>query len=87
MKSFDEVEPSRINLFSLPIFPPSSHSIVVFFFPLGLLSLMRTVENVALTTKGLHERKTQLYEWDDGGKIGNENILILTEIFPSVHET
>ena len=27
-------------------------------------------ENVVLTTKGLHERNTQLLEWDDGGKIG-----------------
>ena len=26
-------------------------------------------------------------EWDDGGKIGNKNKLILTEIFPSVHKT
>ena len=25
--------------------------------------------------------------WDDGGKIGIKNKLILTEIFPSVHET
>ena len=25
--------------------------------------------------------------WDDGGKIGKHNKLILTEIFPSVHET
>ena len=26
-------------------------------------------------------------EWEDGGKIGNTNKLILTEIFTSVHET
>jgi hypothetical protein len=26
-------------------------------------------------------------EWVDGGKIGNKNKLILTEIFPSVQET
>ena len=25
-------------------------------------------------------------EWDDGGKIGNKNKLILTEIFPSVQK-
>ena len=77
----------RNNLFLLPIFPPSSHSIVVFFFPVGISSLTRhsqqvqqelrmstaqarrqkklqhptrSVENVALTTKGLQERKTQL---------------------------
>ena len=36
--------------------------------------------------KGLQERKHSI-EWDDGGKIGNKNELILTEIFPSVHET
>ena len=37
----------------------------------------RHVENVALTTKGLQEIKTTI-EWDDGGKIGNKNKLILT---------
>ena len=26
-------------------------------------------------------------KWNDGGKIGNKNKLILTETFPSVHET
>ena len=35
----------------------------------------RPVENVALTTKSLQERKTTI-EWDDGGKIGNKNKLI-----------
>ena len=32
---------------------------------------IRHVENVALTTKGLQERKQR--EWDDGEKIGNKN--------------
>ena len=48
----------------------------VVFFPVGLSSLMRhfkhptkPVENVALTTKGIQERKYNI-EWDDGGKIG-----------------
>ena len=44
------------------------------------------VENVALTKKGLQERKTT-FEWDDGGKVANKNQLILTKIFRSVHET
>ena len=44
----------------------------------------RPVDNVVIATKGLQERKTQ---WDDVGKKGNENKLILTEPFPSVHET
>ena len=35
----------------------------------------RPVENVALTMKGLQERKTTI-EWDDGGKMGNKNKLI-----------
>jgi hypothetical protein len=30
----------------------------------------RLVENVASTTKGLHEKNTTC-EWDDDGKIGN----------------
>ena len=46
----------------------------------------RPVENVVSTTKGLQERKITI-EWDDGGKIDNKNKLILTEIFPSMHET
>jgi hypothetical protein len=39
-----------------------------------------------LTTKGLHERKTEVL---DGTTVKNKynNKLILTEIFPSVHET
>ena len=52
--------------FLLPIFPPSSHSQVV-FFPVGLSCLnqeteetTRPVENVALTAKGLQERKLKL---------------------------
>jgi hypothetical protein len=43
------------------------------------------VENIALTTKGLQKNTT--IEWEDGGKRSNKNELILTEIFPSVHET
>ena len=31
-------------------------------------------------------KKNATIEWDDGGKIGNKNTLILTEILPSVHE-
>ena len=31
--------------------------------------------------------KNTTIEWDNGGKIGNKNKLILTEIFISVHET
>ena len=32
-------------------------------------------------------KKNTTIEWDDGGKIGDTNKLILTEIFPWVHET
>jgi hypothetical protein len=32
-------------------------------------------------------KKNTTIEWDDGGKIGNKNKFIQTEIFPSVHET
>ena len=46
----------------------------------------RPVENAVLTTKSLQEREITI-EWDDGKTIGNKNKLILTEIFPSVHET
>ena len=42
-----------IYLFLLPIFPPSSHSIV-------LQHPTRPVDNVVIATKGLQERKTQL---------------------------
>ena len=48
------------------------------FFPVGLSSLMKIqhptspIENAALTTKGLQERKHNIV-WDDGGKIGNKN--------------
>ena len=36
----------RINLFLFPILPPSSHSIVVFFFPVGLSSLTQHLQQV-----------------------------------------
>ena len=39
------------------------------FFPVGLSSLIRPVENVVLTTKGLQERNTTV-GWNIGGKIG-----------------
>ena len=48
--------------------------------------LQDLLKNVTLTTKGLQEIKTTI-EWDDGGKIGNKNKLLLTEIFPSAHGT
>ena len=32
-------------------------------------------------------KKKTTTEWDDGGKINNKNKLILTDIFPLVHET
>ena len=32
-------------------------------------------------------KKNITIEWDDGGKIGNKNKSILTEIVPSVHAT
>jgi len=32
----------------------------------------RPVENIALTTKGLQERKHNC-EWDDNGKVSNKN--------------
>ena len=38
----------------------------------------RPVENVTLTTKGLQEIKTTI-EWNEGGKIGNKNKLILRD--------
>ena len=47
----------------------------------------RPIENVALTTKDLQETKTQLLNGTTVEKIDNENKLILTEIFPSMHET
>ena len=53
---FLAMENVRINLFLLPIFPPSSHSIV----SLKLQYPTKPVEKAALTTKGLQERKTQL---------------------------
>ena len=61
-----------INLL-LPIFPPSSHLIVVFFFPVGLSSSTRPVENAVLTTKGLQERKNTTIEWEDCANIYNKN--------------
>ena len=44
----------------------------------------RPVANVVITTKGLEERKTQLL---NGTTVEKYVIKILTEIFPSVHET
>jgi hypothetical protein len=44
----DEKVSVRINLFLLPIFPPSSHSIVVFSFPVGISSLTRHSQQVLL---------------------------------------
>ena len=41
------------------------------------------VENVMRPTG----KKNTTIEWHDGGKISNKNKLILTEIFPSVHQT
>ena len=32
-------------------------------------------------------KKNTTIEWNNGVKIGNKHKLILTEIFPSVHET
>ena len=43
----------RINLFLLPIFPPLSHSIAVFFFPVGLSSLMQHSQQVLWVLKSL----------------------------------
>ena len=59
-------------LFLLPIFPPSSHSSQE---TKETSTPTRPVENVALTTKGLQERKHNT-EWDDGGKISNKNKVI-----------
>jgi hypothetical protein len=44
----------------------------------------RPIENVVLTTKGLQDRNIQLV---DGRTVENKGKLIVTEIFPSVHET
>ena len=38
----------QINLFLLPIFLPSSHSIVMFFFPVGFSSLKRHSQQALL---------------------------------------
>ena len=38
-----------MNLLLLPIFPPSSHSIVVFFVPVGLLFLLQHSQQVVFT--------------------------------------
>ena len=35
----------------------------------------------------LRKEKNTTIEWDDGGKVGNKNKLILSEIFLSVQET
>jgi hypothetical protein len=45
----------------------------------------RPVENVLITTKGLQERKTNVFNGTPEKK-GNSNV-ILIEIFQSVHET
>jgi hypothetical protein len=87
----------RINLFLLPIFPQSSHSIVVFLFSVGLSLLSQHSQQVLLAVEvssiswlgqstvicwDNNERptgkKNTTIEWDDGGKIGNKNKLILT---------
>ena len=47
-------------------------------------TLTRPVENVVITTKGLQDRNSLLL---DGRTVENKGKLILTEIFPSVHET
>ena len=44
----------------------------------------RPVENVVITMKGLQDRNNLLL---DGKTVENKGKLILTEIFPSVHET
>ena len=45
----DKVESKvRINLFLLPISPPSSHSIVMFFFSVRVSSLTRHFQRVLL---------------------------------------
>ena len=72
-----------INLFLLPIFPPSSHPIVVFFFPIGLSSLSHS----QLVLLGFYNdgrstgKKNTTIECDDSGKIGDKNKLILTNIY------
>jgi hypothetical protein len=75
---------SRINLLVLSIFPPSFHSIVVF------LSCRSFIVNATFSTglvgKDVQMESNTTIEWDDGGKIGNKNKLILTEIFPYVPE-
>ena len=64
----------------------------MFFFPVDLSSLSRKfqqdvlgVENVDNDKRPTGKKNTAI-EWDDGGEKGNSN-LILTEIFPLVHET
>ena len=47
----------------------------------------KPVENVVISKKGTQERKNTIIKWDDGEKTGNKNKSVLTEIFPSVHET
>ena len=43
----------------------------------------RPVDNVVITTKGLHERNINIL---DGTTVENKSKLILTEIFPSVQK-
>ena len=65
----------------------------MFFFPVGLSLVSQHSQQVFLGVEVCENnerptgKKNTIIEWDDGGKIGNKNILILTEIFPSVHET
>ena len=47
----------------------------------------RPVEIVVLTTKGLQERNIQILDGTTVENKGKTINLILTEIFPSVHET
>ena len=47
--------------------------IFITYFPTVVpFNVLFSVENVALTTEGLQERKYNI-EWDNGGKIGNKN--------------
>jgi hypothetical protein len=77
----------RSNVFLVPIFPLLSHSIVVFFFPVGLLFLSQHSQPVFLgvevssvswlgqltVNKKPTGKKNTTIEWDDDGKIVNKN--------------
>ena len=43
----------------------------------------RPVDNIVITTKGLQDRKKQMF---DGRTVENKGKLFLTEIFPSVQK-